>query len=329
MSLSSYVKRYSNPANLIKDVYTGISDLGDAAIGKTAADEAAAAQKKAYEEQLTQMEKDSQWGFGYPKEITDALLQNMKAAGATASEMQDAYDRIKNLYSTKATTTPIDMSQYGKDVNDYVAKLNQGGTVDAYKSLAKDAWNQSFQALNEVPGMTSGQRIAAMSGLTSKYGQSLTAAGIQGEEDRVTRAGLAFNAQQGFDTASIASQEWFKNLDMQSQQNVINAMQQYGQMGVNLPGAKQSIVAQGITTASNLQSRYPGTISAPLDAPSTLAILGPQIGQAALTYLGYNAAGVGTSGAVPTSTTNLLNQEVASPYLTLQQKYIPQTTSPY
>jgi len=192
------------------------------------------------------------------------------------------------------------LAEYRGDVESYAQELSVGGTAEAYKELAKLSWNQAFQALTEVPGMTEGQRLAAMATLTNKYGQALIEAGILGEEERVQRAGLKFGARAGYDVTALGATTEAERIKMLLQQDYLNRQYQTAVLGLDVKNMADAAQSQAISAAMGLPSRYPGTITPPMQAPSFGAYITPTLGQAALTAAGYYF-GIPSIGAAATT----------------------------
>jgi hypothetical protein len=94
-------------------------------------------------------------------------------------------------------------------------------------------------------------------------------------------------------TKDISAERLEKEYDvteLNEQLRQIAAMQEYGKLGLEMPGLKQQLRLNPITTAYGLPNRYPGNVPI-TSAPSTLSYIGQNLAQTGAAALGYYAAG--------------------------------------
>lgn len=237
-------------------------------------------------------------GLGSSKSATKRANRQAALYGKVAKrysdELSELYAELKDEYSAEA-----DLSGWEEDLQKYVTSLEQGGTADAYERLAKDAWNKSFQALSEIPGMTSGQRLAAMSTLTSQYGTAMTEAGIRGEEERVNRAGQIYSAEQGFDTAEI-----------NEQLRQITQAQSYGNLGLD-------------TLKTRAQLRLTNTVQSQPQQNDYMQQIYSQLTQLGMMGVGYGLGGMMTPKRTTTTGSTNVSGSSNNPYGNLASPWSP------
>lgn len=237
--------------------------------GKSASKDA----KRAQRAMLAFMREASQWGYGYPDWMKQAVQDRYAGTEGRINELRQMYGELKDEYSRTLDFTDLDQA-----LQNFRGTLAVDDTVNNMRQLAKIDWNNSMRALEEIPGMTSGARLAAMSKVTSDMGRSMVEASIAGENSKVQRAQMLYGAESGVAGSKLDEQARLRDLAIQ-----------YGNLGLQMETGYDALERERLQDVIGLPNRYPGTPQATMTgSPSVGAYMLQGIGQGLEDYMTYN-----------------------------------------
>ena len=229
--------------------------------------------KRAARAQLAFMREASQWGYGYPEWMKEALKGRYEGVDGRIDTLRNMYTNLEDEYSSG-----VDFRDTDQALANLRGTLGVDDTVMNMQNLAKMDWNTSLRSLEEIPGMTSGARLAAMSKVTSDMGRGLMEASIAGENSKVQRAGMLYGAESDVAGQKLEEQRRLKQLAMQ-----------YGNLGIQMEGNYDAMGREALNDIIGLPNRYPGTAPNPgMSNPGIGTYLAQGVAQGAQDYMMYN-----------------------------------------